>query len=207
MKPSAKPPVLWVLLVVVLVVEMPSEGLQRFADRQSLFAGKTIAAVRQARLPKTPFRNMKTTKTKADQATTSSVTKPVAKTPVRGNRTKTAYEMWMKEPFLNITQASAKFKISQEGLRGYIIANKLPRPDGKAHPSDSDRQKWIIKGYEQGVKNKWDVSTAAKWVREKTGLSCQTGDIQYYANKNNLPLLNQPNVRGLPPLPPIPTIL
>jgi hypothetical protein len=103
-----------------------------------------------------------------------------------------AYQYWMANSYQTLTEVACKMGVSGCGIRSFIRKYKLARPDGKettANGHKTNRQKAIGQAYKMAVKKGWNARDAAMWVQEQTKQTCQRGDIQYWAMKNNLPYL------------------
>jgi hypothetical protein len=118
-----------------------------------------------------------------------------------------AYAYWVKNPSATLTEVAEKHSILPEGLRAYIRRENLESPDGKSagqSQKKSERQLWIAKAYKLAVKKNWTARDASIWVEEQAKCTCQRGDIQYYAMKNDLPYLPEAaDARNLPKTPDI----
>ena len=115
----------------------------------------------------------------------------------RQGKCKAAYEYWVANPYYRIVDLSDRFGVGDDAIRYYIKANKLKRPDEgqKRSPAgQSDRQTRIRQTYEEAMKHGHDANWAVNKANEGTGKrSVNKGDFVYYAVKNDLPEIPDPN--------------
>lgn len=120
--------------------------------------------------------------------TTNQTTKPKTQLQVDCQR---GYDYWVKNKTLRLVEVAEYAKVSADVMRYYIKANKLQRPNANVV---NHRKDWIIKSYHEAVKNgkdvNWAVNLANNALGRKTIGRC---DLNYYAMKNELPDLPQPD--------------
>lgn len=108
----------------------------------------------------------------------------------------------MSNPYLRLIDVAEKFGIGDDSLRYYLKANGHTRPDGgtqRPASGQSDRQVRIRSTYERAIKEGKDANWAVNFANEGTGKrSINKGDFVYYAVKNDLPELPDPNKKVAP---------
>jgi hypothetical protein len=102
------------------------------------------------------------------------------------------FNFWIDHPSLSITELCNQHKISPQKLRAWIKVNKKERPDAKrVGEKRKERQGWIAKGYERGLKKDLTATEVASWARGQCNFCIERVDIHSYANKFGLPLLKE----------------
>lgn len=90
-----------------------------------------------------------------------------------------------------------KFSIGSDALRHYVKANNLARPDGnlpRPLSGQSPRQVKIKETYDKAMADGHDATWALKYANAgQTTRSINKGDFVYYAVKNSLPEIPDPN--------------
>lgn len=109
----------------------------------------------------------------------------------RNGKCKQAYEHWVKNPHLSLTDLGDKFVVSPDNIRYWVKANGHKRPDGLGfRPEVSDRKRAIIDAYNAAIKEGKDIGWAVVKANEgRSSKSVNKGDFTYYAVKNDLPEL------------------
>jgi len=103
-----------------------------------------------------------------------------------------AYNDWVKRPELSITQICDKHSMTPQKLRAWIKTHNKKRPDeNRVGDKRKQRQAWIAKAYERGLRKDLSANEVANWARKQCEFCIERVDIQYYANKFNLPSLKE----------------
>ena len=103
-----------------------------------------------------------------------------------------AYKFWEKNNHLNIEQLCEARKITEPSFRAYFKRYQGgKRPDGQDFTKKSDRQHHIARAYEKGLGDGLTAAEAAKWASAEHTSRITRADIQYYAMKHDLPLLEE----------------
>lgn len=112
--------------------------------------------------------------------------------PTKEEKLKSAYEYWQKNPHTLVEDLVLLHKTNRRDLSDYLKAHSLPRPDGRIIGNGSPRQQAIKDSYEASAKANETTLWAKKYAKDNFGHNIGTGDFRYYAMKNNLPDLREP---------------
>lgn len=109
----------------------------------------------------------------------------------RNGKCKQAYDYWVKNPHLSLTDLGDKFVVNPDAIRYWVKSNGHERPDGKGfRPVVSERKQAIIDAYEAAIKQGKDICWAVEQANKgRASRSVNKGDFTYYAVKNDLPEL------------------
>ena len=105
-----------------------------------------------------------------------------------------AYNDWLANPYLSITEICKRHEMSANKLRAWIKTYNKPRPDAeRLKTKREERQYWIMKAYERGLRYDLHAQKMASWANEKCNNKylIERIDIQNYARKHNLPYLKE----------------
>lgn len=114
-----------------------------------------------------------------------------------------AYEHWLANPYLVMSDLGDKFGVSPESIRHFVKTRGLKRPDGKGfRPATSERKDAIVNAYNLARKEGKDINWAVTKANEgRANRSVNKGDLVYYAVKNDLPELPHPPAYRIQVLP------
>lgn len=109
-------------------------------------------------------------------------------------RSEKIYNDWVANPYLSLTEISKKHGMSPNNLRSWIKRYNKVRPDGeRLKKKREERQYWIMKAYERGLRYDKPATEVANWANAKCEdkYLIERVDIQNYARKHNLPYLKE----------------
>jgi hypothetical protein len=129
--------------------------------------------------------------------------KTTPKQELKNSKAKKAYAFWLLNINLNRIEVADRHGLTENELRYWMDTNDKKSPSIHLRGKNSDRQACIKSAYHEAVKQGKDLVWAEKYARDGGATSVKRADIRYFAMKNNLPDLPEPNGYRLSPIPPI----
>lgn len=100
-----------------------------------------------------------------------------------------AYNYWLSNPTLSLTEVSNKHDMSCQKLRAWIKKHNKKRPDSDRIISTYAKKEVIVKAYNKALSENLTAQQASKIATDEHGKYVRKDEIQYYAVKHDLPLL------------------
>ena len=100
-----------------------------------------------------------------------------------------AYNDWINNPTISLTQICNKHNMSCAKLRAWIKKNQKKRPDSYRIICKYAKKEVLIKTYNKALESGLTVQDACKIAQAELGRPVRKEEMQYYAVKHDLPLL------------------